>query len=283
MTAHATIEERQRCLAAGMNDHISKPIDPAVLFETVGALLQAWPERDQRAGAPRTPSRRAAHGAPPASGDDARPPTAALPSVDGLDTADGLLRVGGQPEALPEAAAPVRRAAGSGAGAHRRGLERGGPRGGRAPGPHGQGRGGQPRGRPRPGRRGGPRAGDRQPRRRRRTSRPCGKNSPSELGTLIGRLRPALAKTRRPRAPPPAPPADPEVVKTLVARCACSSPSSIPPRPTSSRATASCSVPSCAATTSRQFERHIQGYAFGEAQALLERAATAHGRRREDR
>ncbi len=35
MTAHATIEERQRCLAAGMNDHIAKPIDPDNLFETV--------------------------------------------------------------------------------------------------------------------------------------------------------------------------------------------------------------------------------------------------------
>src|SRR5262249_28490078 len=35
MTAHATIEERQRCLAAGMNDHVAKPIDPDNLFETV--------------------------------------------------------------------------------------------------------------------------------------------------------------------------------------------------------------------------------------------------------
>ena len=49
MTAHATMEEKQRCLAAGMNDHISKPIDPDALFETVGALLQA----DGRASARR--------------------------------------------------------------------------------------------------------------------------------------------------------------------------------------------------------------------------------------
>ena len=40
MTAHATIEERQRCLAAGMNDHIAKPIDPAILFETVARFYK---------------------------------------------------------------------------------------------------------------------------------------------------------------------------------------------------------------------------------------------------
>jgi len=35
MTAHATIDERQKCLAAGMNGHVSKPIDPSSLFDTL--------------------------------------------------------------------------------------------------------------------------------------------------------------------------------------------------------------------------------------------------------
>jgi signal transduction histidine kinase/DNA-binding response OmpR family regulator/HAMP domain-containing protein len=38
MTAHALVEERQRCLDAGMNDHVTKPIDPDALF----AVLQRW-------------------------------------------------------------------------------------------------------------------------------------------------------------------------------------------------------------------------------------------------
>ena len=53
MTAHATIEERQRCLAAGMNDHISKPIDPDNLFETVGRFY-----KPAEAGAPAECGRR---------------------------------------------------------------------------------------------------------------------------------------------------------------------------------------------------------------------------------
>jgi signal transduction histidine kinase/DNA-binding response OmpR family regulator/HPt (histidine-containing phosphotransfer) domain-containing protein/HAMP domain-containing protein len=61
MTAHATIEERQRCLHAGMNDHVSKPIDPSALFETVARYYKP---------------------------DD-------LSAIPGLNTSDGLARVGG--------------------------------------------------------------------------------------------------------------------------------------------------------------------------------------------
>ena len=43
MTAHATVEERERCLAAGMNDHISKPIDPTVLYDTVARYYRPVP------------------------------------------------------------------------------------------------------------------------------------------------------------------------------------------------------------------------------------------------
>lgn len=35
MTANAFEEDRQRCLEAGMNDHIGKPVDPDRLFETL--------------------------------------------------------------------------------------------------------------------------------------------------------------------------------------------------------------------------------------------------------
>ena len=38
MTAHALVEERERCLQAGMNDHVTKPIDPDALF----AALARW-------------------------------------------------------------------------------------------------------------------------------------------------------------------------------------------------------------------------------------------------
>ncbi len=35
MTAHASSSDRMRCFAAGMNDHMAKPIDPDELFQTI--------------------------------------------------------------------------------------------------------------------------------------------------------------------------------------------------------------------------------------------------------
>jgi len=80
MTAHATIEERQRCLVSGMNDHISKPIDPDNLFETVGRFYK--------------PAQVPAESTIPTKPQQA-PPTDELPSIAGLDTKDGLARVAG--------------------------------------------------------------------------------------------------------------------------------------------------------------------------------------------
>ena len=41
MTAHAYEAERQRCFEAGMNDHVAKPVDPAVLISTLGRWLKS--------------------------------------------------------------------------------------------------------------------------------------------------------------------------------------------------------------------------------------------------
>jgi len=79
MTAHALVEERQRCLEAGMNDHVSKPIDPDALFAT----LMRWAKSRQVQDA----------------GTEARPTKVAddviLPEIDGVDLAGGLKRVAG--------------------------------------------------------------------------------------------------------------------------------------------------------------------------------------------
>jgi two-component system sensor histidine kinase/response regulator len=81
MTAHATIEERQKCLDAGMNGHVSKPIDPTSLFETLERFVS--PAMKGRAVPTQEPT--------PAAVAEAD----TLPEVPGLNTADGLVRVAG--------------------------------------------------------------------------------------------------------------------------------------------------------------------------------------------
>ena len=79
MTAHALLEERQRCLDAGMNDHVSKPIDPDALFAT----LLRWAK-------PRQMREEAIASAPVEMLEEMT-----FPEIDGVDVAGGLKRVAG--------------------------------------------------------------------------------------------------------------------------------------------------------------------------------------------
>ncbi len=86
VTAHAMQEERQKCLAGGMNDHLTKPIDR----ETLLAVLSRWiPHRSTL----------------PITGQPL--PSAALPDIllasrMGVDLANGLARVMGNKEVYVE-------------------------------------------------------------------------------------------------------------------------------------------------------------------------------------
>jgi len=80
MTANAMEGDRDRCLQAGMNDHVSKPIDPDALYAAVARWVKP---------------RRAQHFEPPAKKIETPSPSETLPRIEGVDLADGLRRVGG--------------------------------------------------------------------------------------------------------------------------------------------------------------------------------------------
>ena len=88
MTANAFVEDRERCIAAGMNDHVGKPIDPQALYATLLRWLPPVP-----AGPPRAPE--PVRAAQPADSDDRlRLALAAIPDLNvdaGLKSMRGRL------------------------------------------------------------------------------------------------------------------------------------------------------------------------------------------------
>ncbi|NTW98670.1 MAG: response regulator [Geobacteraceae bacterium] len=83
MTAYAMPGEREKCLAAGMNDHVAKPIAPHALY----AALITWIHPKHAGRADASPARSSAE---PFEGGGGLPE-----SLPGIDVAEGLQRVSG--------------------------------------------------------------------------------------------------------------------------------------------------------------------------------------------
>ncbi|MES0338073.1 MAG: response regulator [Candidatus Magnetobacterium sp. LHC-1] len=94
MTANAMVSDRENCLAAGMNDHVAKPIDPDELFNRLLRWIPPLREPAVVKSAPIKPDAAAVQSATSARVDDQLAP---LYAIEGLDVANGLRRVLGKP------------------------------------------------------------------------------------------------------------------------------------------------------------------------------------------
>ena len=95
MTAHALAEERDRFLEAGMNDHIAKPIDTDLMFETLARWISRKPGSGVSASAerqvvkePQEPSRAKPNAAEPSVAKSVKDAAAFPDEITGIDLAE---------------------------------------------------------------------------------------------------------------------------------------------------------------------------------------------------
>ena len=81
MTAHAMDEERQKAIEAGMNSHISKPIDPEAMYVTMSKFYHPQAKSNPVPASPKVAS--------------PSPTASRIPSINDVDVAAGLRRVAG--------------------------------------------------------------------------------------------------------------------------------------------------------------------------------------------
>jgi signal transduction histidine kinase/DNA-binding response OmpR family regulator len=86
MTAHAMAGDREKSLEAGMNDHVSKPIDPAQLFNALTEWIQVS-QIEGREGMEEEEGRRVSAGVAEDGG--------GLPELEGIDVGAGVRRLMG--------------------------------------------------------------------------------------------------------------------------------------------------------------------------------------------
>jgi two-component system sensor histidine kinase/response regulator len=98
MTANAMSQDRQRCLDAGMDDFLAKPIEPADLVATLYRWAPRRSPAEKAARAERAPVETNAPTGAQAIAPTASPTAAptGLPDVAGLDTRLGLARMSGK-------------------------------------------------------------------------------------------------------------------------------------------------------------------------------------------